>query len=343
MYCKFNDACYVRGKLFASASNMNGLFSIDIKTHKVNYITSFPQDPLLSVDLHSKVISIGDTLFFIPLNGTGISIVQLSDYSFTFIASEVKYVNAIVHKDSIYLIPYQLSDGLWRYLIEEKIVIKTDIKLLNKQLSLGDNLITDWYGSLIVDDYLYIVISGTGNIIKLNLMSGASELIQFEGNQFANIAYIEEWFYITHNECPCIYKTKMIKDSLIKIEIPEKKEIRTTYRVLEYNHHIICLPCFGDIIYQYDSYNDDFQILHINQNNEYIDVFQTKYAGTVIINDKLILLPKGDPRMIELDMESVTSYKLFFDGFPEIDNRYRNSILLFESKTLGLNDYIHMV
>lgn len=342
MYCRFNDACCIDNKLYASACNMNGLFSIDIKTHRVDYIASFPQDPLLCFDLHSRVISVGDTLIFIPLNGTGISVVSLPSYTFTFIASEVKYVNAIIYKDFIYLIPYKLSDGVWKYLIEDKILVKTDIDLLTQNLSLDNDITTDWYGSLIVDDYLYIVISGTGNIIKVNLTVGGSKWICFEGVQFANIAYLGEWFYITHNQYPYIYKTKMKKNSLIKIEIPEEKRTRSIYRVVEYNHYIICIPCFSDTIYRYDTNSNNFQILHSIQNNGRIDNCQSKYAGIVMIDGKLVLLPKGDSRMVELDKESVALYELCFNNVLKTDDKQDGEILLFEKKSFGLADYIQI-
>ena len=148
----------------------------------------------------TKSYPFSSNIIFIPLNGTGISVVSLPSYTFTFIASEVKYVNAIIYKDFIYLIPYKLSDGVWKYLIEDKILAKTDIDLLTQNLSLDNDITTDWYGSLIVDDYLYIVISGTGNIIEVSLTVGGSKWICFEGVQFANIAYLGEWFYMTYNQ-----------------------------------------------------------------------------------------------------------------------------------------------
>lgn len=343
MYCRYNDACYVGDKLYASACNVNGLFSIDIKTYEIKYIMSFPQDPFLSFNLHSKIICIDNTLFCIPLNGAGISVINLQNYSVTFVASKVKFVNAIIYKNSIYLIPYQLNNGIWKYLINENTLVKTNLKVLTKEVFAHKNATTDWYGSLVINDFLYIVVNGTGKIIKINLMTGENQLIQFKGVSFANIAFVENWFYITDNQYPCIYKTMLEKTDLIKIVIPEGKQSRAIYRVVEYNNSIVCIPCFGDFIYQYDVCNNSFQVLHAIENNKFVDNNQTKYAGTVMAEGKLILLPKGDLRIIELDMEAVTVYKSCMDSFPDINNKYNDGIIVRESRGLDLIDFMKLI
>lgn len=343
MYLRWNDACYVEGKLYISACNMNGLFSIDVKTHELKFITHFPLESRLCLDLHSKVISKENTLYFIPLNGTGISIVHLPECLFTHIASEVKFVNALMYKDSIYLIPYQLVDGIWKYLIGENVLVKTDLNVLGQGLYRNNDSITDWYGSLIIDDYLYIAISGTGNISKVNLLTGESTLIKFEGVQFANIYYYKEWFYITDNQYSCLYKTKMKKNDIVKIKIPGEEKTRAIYRVVDYNNSIICIPCFGDTIYQYYPDNDEFQVLYSVQSSEYIDCCQTKYAGTTIAEEKLLLLPKGDFRIIELGIESSVSYEFYFNDFFDVETKCSKNIVLYENKMLDVADYIRII
>lgn len=135
----------------------------------------------------------------------------------------------------------------------------------------------------------------------------------------------------------------MKKNDIVKIKIPGEEKTRAIYRVVDYNNSIICIPCFGDTIYQYYPDNDNFQILYSIQSSEYIDCCQTKYAGTTIAEEKLLLLPKGDFRIIELGTESSASYEFYFNDFFDVETKCSRNIMLYENKTLDVADYIRII
>lgn len=342
MICNFNEGWLEDNIIYGSCRNMNALFSFDLKNRSLNFECTFEHDYSLTADLHSKVLKKGEELIFIPFNGKGMSHYDLAKKRQLFTPTSLGFVNAVEYKDKIFLIPVLLSNGIWEYIPEAKELKKT--KFINTIL-LEQHIIkatTDWYGSIIVDNFLYIVCFDTEYILCINLDTGKNKILTINSTNLDNISYYGGWYYITDVKKACIYKIKM-NENIHCIGAQENSIIRPIYRTVMYNEKIICIPCFGDNIYQYDPKLDRIDNIYKIPPYNRIDTMQTKYSGVLYWKDKLLILPKGETKIIEFDGKDVETYEISYNEHIKLNHNNGQANWMIENGIFDLSEYIRML
>ena len=71
---KFNDVCYFEGYFYFSSNQFNGLFRWKKGDKKPEFLCMFEKELTLQDNMHSHILVHDRKLYFIPFNGSKISV-----------------------------------------------------------------------------------------------------------------------------------------------------------------------------------------------------------------------------------------------------------------------------
>ena len=115
---------YVNQKLYVASSDFNGLFSVDVNTWKVDFLTRFNECPKNKRLMFNKVIMVGNKLYFMP---------HLSDFMGIYNLETGKTENInIGTKSEIISDAYVIDGNLWLFMMSYPCpVLKVDLETLS--------------------------------------------------------------------------------------------------------------------------------------------------------------------------------------------------------------------
>lgn len=132
----FHFACSVQahGVLWAPAENDNGLYKVDISTHKAELVTRFDKEERCGRELYRNIIYYKEKLYLIPSRAKSIAIYDMITGEKKYVKldyspdnNQIKFVDSIVYNNFIYLFPgfvsrivkYNMDDEHIEYLFGE--------------------------------------------------------------------------------------------------------------------------------------------------------------------------------------------------------------------------------
>ncbi len=123
----FYCGCLVGNVIYASNTNYNGLFRINMDTWKVEFVGNFPDERSYQKELHRKVIRIQDELYFIPNKGTCISTYNIHTSQFGKITIPgveglLEFADAFVIENRLWMVPKFLKQPLYYIELQNKVV-----------------------------------------------------------------------------------------------------------------------------------------------------------------------------------------------------------------------------
>lgn len=153
---------------YAAAFEFNGLFKVDVKTQKCEFITLFPNEDIGEKRIYGSALYHDSNIYFIPMAGKYISIYNIETneinqvtipiplVKYSFYKWKQKFGQAVYYNEYIFLFPFTYPG-----------ILKLDIK--NNKVTVINNWIpTEGYffrGGMCVDGLHVYLPSGTNNII----------------------------------------------------------------------------------------------------------------------------------------------------------------------------------
>ncbi|SDP35193.1 hypothetical protein [Selenomonas ruminantium] len=203
----FMDSVEKDGYMYFSENSFNGLFRYRVGETKAEFLGSFPGEEPWQGDLHRNVFVKGDKLFFIPINGHGISVYDCRNSKFNLLKipggddEYVHYMQCIEVDEKLMLIPVNLNTPFAFFdLKNEKIdYIEKVSKEIAGMISHPTRYeIFSLYGAINVDGFLYLALCPTNIILKISLRTFAVEKIELPIHiRLRYINYVDGWFYFT--------------------------------------------------------------------------------------------------------------------------------------------------
>ena len=206
----FMDVAHHGGYIYFSETSFNGLFRCKEGDTKAEFLGRFPGEDLWQGDLHRKIYVQGDRLYFIPMNGHGISIYDCRDKTFEMLKvpgtkkDDVHFDQWIELEKEILLIPLNLNTPFAIFNINsEKIRILPDISIqIAGMMPLPARYeMFSVYCAAYNKGYLYLAVSSTNIVFKISLMDYEVEKKVLPGEiHLRYMSLINGTFYFTAQE-----------------------------------------------------------------------------------------------------------------------------------------------
>ena len=172
----------VRGEVgYASDSEKNGLFKVNMETGECRYIKSFPNERILFAGLHGFAEWVGEKIFFIPQAGRHISVVHSDTLEIDTIE-----IPQIIRKDISYYSPkfkftrlIQYNGFLWLIPATYPGILKINPNTYETKI-IDNWLPTDGYffrrAVCLKANMLYVASGNNNNVLLLDLDSEKGEI-----------------------------------------------------------------------------------------------------------------------------------------------------------------------
>jgi hypothetical protein len=293
MYC----AVRVDNRLFFSNNSFNGLFFIDINTHEIIRVDSFPNENITKRNMHKKCLLIGKKVFFIPAFGNYIDVYDTENNTIDSYFLENKGNNnridnasdAIVIDDDVYIFPMRLDCDLRVFNTrtnEIKIIPEFKQQIRAFEFTI-DSLITRT--SLDKEGNIVFAILGSDVLAKWDVSSKTlyTEHVGIQNIFSVHIIGDERW--VITNNTNVIYRIEG-NGNIIGYSPGKTLNVdnRMYNRVLGYKSQIIVLPAYDDSVYAINE-NRLIEIEKLSSTVQGRNIVHSFDAH--IINDDLWILP----------------------------------------------------
>lgn len=318
---QFIDAVIDENCLFFSSWCSNGLFRVERGKENAEYIADFQE--IWPLFLHRQVFKIAERFYFIPYDGSKISVYDRKmDNIFYIEIAEVENLHisrAYVIQEDIYMVPrnfytpfmilntenheYEIVEDFW-----------DNISIL---FSHPEELCFDLYNSCMVDGKLYLCgIGSEGIVFVVDLKSWSVRCYQLsKPYRIHSFCFDKERFYfVLMDRCGVVcwdYKTDRESEYLIEDtgDLPIERPYMT---IVRWREHLLLLPNQRDQIWEFDENEDIWK-----ERKEYIPkgFYRTikrwsLFAGYKVWNDRLFLFPRSGNGMIVLSEYDSVLYKI---------------------------------
>lgn len=260
---RFNAGVEYKGKIFASAVNINGLIQLDLATREMKYIKRFSKEKACFA-IHRMAFLYKNEAWFIPQNGRYIAIINLDTLDIQYIEPPFKRINkkAVSQINAVYY-SGDIIDGRYLYLIPTNI----DTLLL---IDLETRKVYPYYDVPEKDEYF---LTGTyvkesiqlwpwsGNtIVEINLRTGAKNRFnwKYASETFSDAVRYKNkvWFCPSYSDF--ILTIDLITKETIEIPLNGYFESECTYgQVQSYRESLFFLPYQGNKILKYDTNKEE--------------------------------------------------------------------------------------
>lgn len=200
----FRDAYITKEKLIFSAVEMNGLFCRERNRDTAEYITQFTGEDQLQTNLHSQVIEYANKLYFIPLNGTGISICDLRNIEKTETipyesGRHIQIIRAFLINTNIWLLPlnsgtpfliFHTKDNTY----ERMFWVENEISKVIKK----DEIWVDIFSAVVENEVLYLAFPNTDILFEFDLKKFNVEIKRLgDGIRLKSVTYFDKKLYMS--------------------------------------------------------------------------------------------------------------------------------------------------
>lgn len=242
----FRDFYLNDEEIWFSGVEINGLFKQNIKSSKVEFIATFPKEDSIQDNLHSQIIEYNKNLYFIPLEGKGISIYDCERKNLRLVnckyADKCFFIKALKINDDIFLIPMNsLSHFCVFHTQTETFELLDDLEkniasIIKRELFWTDNSLVD-----VGNRYLYLVPSENNIIVTISLDNKFSvkthKVENVDSITSIMIGKEEKYIYLCSQDT--IYKYDLVNENIgIAYKLSESKE---KYYLASYDRNVICM------------------------------------------------------------------------------------------------------
>lgn len=311
---KFNDVCFMEGWFYFSAIEFNGLFRWKEGQPKAEFVSSFDGEQTLQENLHSHVVLYERKMYFIPFNGSGVSIYDVDSGKMDFVSitgdigTKAKIATAFIMECKLYLIPTNNVND-FRILDLQKGEMGNWEELTARLKELRVDYYCDVYGAVLKNNEIYITIFGTGIIVKFNLLNNCFKKMFYENHKMGNISLIGEDCYITTCDGR-IYKLNEQDDMILELDLETKT--RYFFKVCENKESLFAIPCFGDSLFMKKKKSNNWICMKDLLPKEFKRQNQGEPLvwGHQNVAGKLFLFPKASNRILAIEEDCVIFYNL---------------------------------
>lgn len=322
---QFWDACMHEADLFFSARNFNGLFCIGRDRTAAEFIGYFPEEIVWQKNLHSQVIPLNDKLYFIPFQGTGMSIYDIEAREFSYVnlgeKLPVEISKAFITGDDIFMVPLNLKKPFILFHTRNNTYeIKRELqqKIL-KEFSYLQEIRFGGYGSCAVGQKIYLTICDTNIILSLDLDSQQVNIYKLPIEyKLRNIYYDRGKFFLTlSDQYKIIYwdiDTENCYEYVIENRLDDAFHPYVT--VLRWKERLLLLPDQTDRIWELDEKKNIWRVRsdYIPDEFKRIRTAVTLFLGYQCIEDNLFLLPWAGNGMLGLSEGKCKCYEICYSS-----------------------------
>lgn len=219
----FRDAYITDKRLLFSAVEVNGLFCRKKNKTTAEFLSLFPGENEWQSNLHSQIIEYENRLYFIPLNGKGISICNLYDMGLETIPYEegrtIEIIRAFLVDTDILLLPLHIGTPFLIFHTKDKTYEKwSDIEVVLEQEIKRENIWLDTFSAAMEDKVLYLALPDTDIMVQYDLNKRDAVLTRLgDGLRLSAIACIGRKTFISARNCPDIIVYDMKTKGIGKI------------------------------------------------------------------------------------------------------------------------------
>lgn len=310
----FYDGVYHKDYFYFSSIEYNSLFRIKKNDTVAEYIGEFLKEDYFQENMHCQVIKEGNKLYFIPYNGHGISIFDISESKFDFVNlaennKYISYVRAIPFKGEWLLIPSSSKDNFLIFDANSKSVsIQKKINDVIEEKMFGTYRI-DVYGSLCINEHLYIVFFNTPYILEVNI---ENEDVRWHHIGTAHLANIESdgtFFWLTTLNGD-VYRWDCQKDNIEKYTVSESGK-REFMRCISWNNKLFLLPNENYCLWEFNYESNRWESMEHFMPQEFKREL-TSFSlmmGHGVIDNQLVLYPRSGNGALIISNDNKMIYK----------------------------------
>lgn len=218
----FRDMYMTEGKIFFSAVEMNGLFYVKKGENTAIFLSKFTGEDPLQLNLHSKVIQYENKLYFIPLNGKGITICCLKGMRMEMVPYKngkgMQIINAFLMDGDIIMMPLNFKTSFLIFHTEDRSYEEMDYieNVLNKIIR-KEEFWLDTFSAAVNGKILYMALPGKNFLFEVNLQKRDVKIIKLNEKIRLNaVEYFDGKLFLSALGSSHIY-TYRIKDGEVKI------------------------------------------------------------------------------------------------------------------------------
>lgn len=260
---RFNAGVEYKGKIFASAVNINGLIQLDLVTREMKYIKRFLKEKACFA-IHRMAFLHENEAWFIPQNGRYIAIINLDTLDIQYIEPPFKRINkkAVSKINAVYY-SGDIIDGRYLYLIPTNIDTLLLIDLETRELYPYYN-VTEKNEYFLTGTYVKESIKlwpWSGNtIVEINLRTGAKNRFdwKYAPETFSDAVRYKNkaWFCPSYSDF--ILTIDLFTNETVEIPLNGYFEPECTYgQVQSYRESMFFLPHQGNKILNYDTNKEE--------------------------------------------------------------------------------------
>lgn len=360
----FHDLIEVDGYIYYSESTFNGLFRYKTDDTHAEYLGVFHNEDIWQWDLHRRIVKYGDGLFFIPLNGRGISIYQPSKSQFDYIEickeneKNVHFSDTImIDDDNVLLVPQWDSDLFMILDLGNKSVERVGWLSNKLKTRIKNNVHSEWapfstQSYCMINTNIYIALSDSNYLYKLDLNMKEIEEIKLPCNEhIRGIFGIDESIWISFRE-NIVARYDVLSGNLEIKEIPYDTD-NTTYPyllVLEHSNRVVIIPGREDKFIATNREMNTWEIIGFpaNYKREFGIGNSVLTLGYKIVGTKLYMYPRSSNGILiydfssnSLDSISVTYETEFVESLRgRFATTYFARNIIYESDDYGIDEFM---
>ena len=370
----YADTAVFEEYLYYCSFFFNGFFRENVKTHETEFLTFLPGNEKWDSELTGDVVCRNSSIIVFPVKSRGIYEYDVESEKIFRIYDPGLWGDgfgrALRMDDAFLLVPINIRDRFLLYKDNRELLLADDINNLVKQILEGENeLYVDGFGACIHDNVLYIALSQSEWLIKIELRNKRIKKINIKGSALRNLLIIgnDLWIVsdsVNRNKASAI-RLDLNTDNYRRYELPGIEDHHSCYGFSEYKDSLLAFEYEGDHIWIFDKDSDEWRVFAYS--SEYPVGFDRAREGYPLffaffhMDNKLLLLPSGGNGTITIDEhtdEMSFQPSLIPDDFLEnsrqIEKNRRMNILeksysadggglLLEGSDVDINDYIEFL
>jgi len=252
MDLRFNAGVEYKGKVYASAININGLFQLDLSTKKVTYIKMFIKEKVCFA-IHRMAFLYRNNAWFIPQNGEYIAVVNLDTLDIQYLLppfnrsnkeaiskiNAVYYSCGIIGEKYLYLVPTN---------IDTLLLINLDTRKLYPYYNVSYEGEVFLFGTYL-NEAIYLWPYKGNNFVEINLKSNMRKRYHWQHSSRISadtVCYQNEvWFCPGYSDY--ILVMSLNTNEFEKIPLAEYYDSKCAYeQVYLFNNRMFFVPHQGN-------------------------------------------------------------------------------------------------
>lgn len=314
------DAFFKDNFMYFSARNVNGLFKMNLQTKKTEFVCCFEEE-WWRQELHRKVISYKNNLYFIPFCGTGISVYNLIKNEikiYTLSNDPVTFSDAFIHEGKILLVPFRDMNYFGYFNIDtnqfERLEAISD-KLNEIKNKYKNDVFCDLHGALLMRNILYVAIYEKNELLFINLDN--DEVIENSIGDFVldNIEFYDNSLWCCSKHDSSVVRLDK-KNNIIKNYKFDLKASDHIFILREIDGCFMAVPGHDKSVYLYNNRDDRWNKIDLveasQKRNKYNSLIYElrKYDNRIYFYEQKV----NNVYCLDIKTKLVTNFQLIIEG-----------------------------